>query len=148
MYGPQPDNTRRHINVSHLHQCKYYYKTSIYKLLIYAKLSSFRYMSYSRYHRTHQYQMGNAGLTTLHTNGVMRFNDIQKSIGEISQRMLTVTLRSLETDGLIKRTVYPEVPPRVEYKLTLRGESLMPILKMLTDWALDHAEEIMKDRQK
>lgn len=62
--------------------------------------------------------------------------------------MLTVTLRSLETDGLIKRTVYPEVPPRVEYKLTQRGESLMPILKMLTDWALDHAEKIMKDRQK
>lgn len=87
-------------------------------------------------------------LTTLHTNGAMRFNDIQKSIGEISQRMLTVTLRSLETDGLIKRTVYPEVPPRVGYKLTQRGESLMPILKMLTDWALDHAEEIMKDRQK
>ena len=57
-------------------------------------------------------------------------------------------IRSLETDGLIKHTVYPEVPPRVEYKLTQRGESLMPILKMLTDWALDHAEEIMKGRQK
>ena len=145
MYRPYPDNTRRHINVSHLHQCKYYYKTSIYKLQnfhhsgicpirdIIARIST---------------KWAMLVLISLHTNGVMRFNDIQKSIGEISQRMLTVTLRSLETDGLIKRTVYPEVPPRVEYKLTQRGESLMPILKMLTDWALDHAEEIMKDRQK
>ena len=68
-------------------------------------------------------------LVTLHSNGTMRFNDIQKSIGEVSQRMLTVTLRSLEADGLIHRKVYPEVPPRVEYKLSERGESLMPLLQ-------------------
>lgn len=87
-------------------------------------------------------------LVTLHSNGTMRFNDIQKSIGEVSQRMLTVTLRSLEADGLIHRKVYPEVPPRVEYKLSERGESLMPLLQSLIDWALEHADAIMEDRNK
>lgn len=86
-------------------------------------------------------------LVTLHSNGTMRFNDIQKSIGEVSQRMLTVTLRSLEADGLIHRKVYPEVPPRVEYKLSERGESLMPLLQSLIDWALEHADAIMEDRK-
>ena len=87
-------------------------------------------------------------LVTLHSNGTMRFNDIQKSIGEVSQRMLTVTLRSLEADGLIHRQVYPEVPPRVEYKLSERGESLMPLLQSLIDWALEHADAIMEDRNR
>lgn len=87
-------------------------------------------------------------LVTLHSNGTMRFNDIQKSIGEVSQRMLTVTLRSLEADGLIHRKVYPEVPPKVEYKLSERGESLMPLLQSLIDWALEHANAIMEDRNR
>jgi len=87
-------------------------------------------------------------LVTLHSNGTMRFNDIQKSIGEVSQRMLTVTLRSLEADGLIHRKVYPEIPPRVEYKLSERGESLMPLLQSLIDWALEHADAIMEDRNR
>lgn len=87
-------------------------------------------------------------LVTLHSNGTMRFNDIQKSIGEVSQRMLTVTLRSLEADGLIHRKVYPEVPPRVEYKLSERGESLMPLLQSLIDWTLEHANAIMEDRNR
>ena len=87
-------------------------------------------------------------LVTLHSNGTMRFNDIQKSIGEVSQRMLTVTLRSLEADGLIHRKVYPEVPPRVEYKLSERGESLMPLLQSLIDWALEHADAIKEDRNR
>ena len=87
-------------------------------------------------------------LVTLHSNGTMRFNDIQKSIGEVSQRMLTVTLRSLEADGLIHRKVYPEVPPRVEYKLSERGESLMPLLQSLIDLALEHANAIMEDRNR
>lgn len=87
-------------------------------------------------------------LVTLHSNGTMRFNDIQKSIGEVSQRMLTVTLRSLEADGLIHRKVYPEVPPRVEYKLSERGESLMPLLQSLIDWALEHTNAIMEDRNR
>lgn len=87
-------------------------------------------------------------LVTLHSNGTMRFNDIQKSIGEVSQRMLTVTLHSLEADGLIHRKVYPEVPPRVEYKLSERGESLMPLLQSLIDWALEHTNAIMEDRNR
>ena len=74
-------------------------------------------------------------LITLHANKLMRFTDIQKSIGEISQRMLTATLRSLESDGLIKRDVYAEVPPRVEYCLTEKGTSFIPCLENLVEWA-------------
>ena len=73
-------------------------------------------------------------MVTLKTNGTMRFCDIQKTIGDISQRMLTVTLRSLETDGLIVRKVYAEVPPRVEYSLTELGKSLNPILDAMRAW--------------
>ena len=85
-------------------------------------------------------------LITLHANGVMRFNDIQKSIGDISQRMLTLTLRILETDGLVSRKVYPEVPPKVEYKLTEKGESLIPLLQQLVDWALSHSTPSIKQK--
>lgn len=77
----------------------------------------------------------------------MRFGDIQKSIGDIPQRMLTVTLRSLENDGLITRQVYPEIPPRVEYRLTKRGNSLMPYIEGLIGWAIQHLPEIMEGRQ-
>ena len=65
-------------------------------------------------------------LITLSANGTMRFSDIHKTIADVSQRMLTVTLRTLESDGLIERKVYAEVPPRVEYCLTERGLSLIP----------------------
>lgn len=77
----------------------------------------------------------------------MRFGDIQKSIGDISQRMLTVTLRTLETDGMVKRTIYAEVPPRVEYELTDRGTSFIPHLKGLIDWALEHSNDILDERK-
>ena len=60
-------------------------------------------------------------LLTLNANGVMRFSEIHRTLGDISHRMLTVTLRMLETDGMIRREVYAEVPPRVEYRLTERG---------------------------
>lgn len=86
-------------------------------------------------------------LVTLQTNGVMRFNDIHKTIADISQRMLTVTLRSLESDGLIQRKVYAEVPPRVEYFLTETGESLMPHLQNLIDWAIDNMPRITESRK-
>ena len=86
-------------------------------------------------------------LVTLKANGTMRFCDIHKTIVDISQRMLTVTLRTLEADGLISRKVYAEVPPRVEYRLTELGESLMPREQMLVDWALEHMSEIMKHRE-
>ena len=74
-------------------------------------------------------------LITLNANGTMRFCDIHKTIADISQRMLTVTLRTLETDGLVSRKVYAEVPPRVEYELTERGKSLIPHIEGLVDWA-------------
>ena len=73
-------------------------------------------------------------LVTLNANGTMRFCDVHKAIADISQRMLTVTLRTLEADGLISRKVYAEVPPRVEYSLTPRGRSLFPTLKELYRW--------------
>ena len=86
-------------------------------------------------------------LKSLSSNGTMRFNDIYRSIGDISQRMLTVTLRSLEADGLISRVIYPEVPPRVEYSLTKSGENLMPHLNNLVDWALENMKDIMEARK-
>ena len=86
-------------------------------------------------------------LVTLNTNGTMRFSDIHKSIGDISQRMLTVTLRSLEADGLISRKIYPEIPPRVEYCLTESGNGLMPHLDNLVDWSLENMQNIIVSRQ-
>lgn len=86
-------------------------------------------------------------LLTLQANGTMRFNDIHKAIGDVSQRMLTVTLRTLEVDGLVLRHVYAEVPPRVEYSLTERGLSLIPHLESLVDWALQQMPGILESRR-
>lgn len=77
----------------------------------------------------------------------MRFSELRTAISGISQRMLTVTLRSLEQDGLVSRTIYPQVPPRVEYELTGLGESLLKQLLHLARWAEEHAGEIMKARK-
>lgn len=85
-------------------------------------------------------------LMTLHVNGVMRFQEILRTIGDISQRMLTVTLRALESDGMVMRRVYAEVPPRVEYRLTERGESLLPHIFSLVEWAQENKEAIFSDR--
>src|SRR5258706_14500228 len=72
-----------------------------------------------------------------------RFNELQRIITGISQKMLTQTLRSLERDGLITRTIYPEVPPRVEYALTALGEKLIERLAALRSWATTHVEAVM-----
>lgn len=80
-------------------------------------------------------------------NRKMRFNELRTGIEGISQRMLTVTLRSLEEDGIVSRTLYPEIPPRVEYELTALGESLLKQLLPLATWAEKHFEEIMKARK-
>ena len=78
---------------------------------------------------------------------VLRFNEIFGYIQTISQKMLAVTLKSLEADGLVKRTVYPQIPPKVEYELTERGRSLLPHLHQLVSWANTNMDEIRKSRE-
>lgn len=74
--------------------------------------------------------------------GPLRFSELKRQIGGVSQRMLTLTLRGLERDGLVSRTVYPTVPPRVDYALTPLGHSLMVPIRALADWAVAHHEAI------
>ena len=78
----------------------------------------------------------------------LRFNILQQKIGTISQKMLSVTLKKLESDGLISRKVYPEIPPKVEYSLTSLGRSLLPQLRNLVQWANEHMEEITANRHR
>lgn len=74
--------------------------------------------------------------------GTLRFNEIRRAIGGISQKMLTQTLRDLERDGLVSRTIYAEIPPRVEYALTPLGKTLCTPLSALTQWAQAHIEQV------
>ncbi|ADV42719.1 helix-turn-helix domain-containing protein [Bacteroides helcogenes] len=87
-------------------------------------------------------------LYTLQQSAVMRFNALQRQIPDISQKMLTTTLRTLEEDGFVCRKVYAEVPPRVEYNLTPRGLSLLPCIDHLLGWAEENMAAILKDREK
>jgi len=80
-------------------------------------------------------------VTTL-ANGSKRFNELRREIPTVSQRMLTLTLRNLERDGLVTRTVTPSIPPRVDYELTELGRSLHDPLHALEMWALDHVADI------
>ncbi len=70
-----------------------------------------------------------------------RFNELRKSLEGISQKVLTDSLRSMEADGLITRTVYPEVPPRVEYALSDLGQSMRPIIQVMEDWGMDYKKK-------
>ncbi|MHA7290606.1 winged helix-turn-helix transcriptional regulator [Arthrobacter sp. MDT3-24] len=79
-------------------------------------------------------------------SGVRRFRELQRAIDGISQRMLTLTVRRLERDGLLTRTVYPTVPAQVTYELTERGSSLTLLVKQLADWSLDHKDAIGASR--
>lgn len=85
-------------------------------------------------------------LFTLNQSALMRFNALQKNIPDISQKMLTMTLRTLEEDGFVKRQVYAEVPPRVEYSLTDRAISLLPHINSLIVWAKENMNAILTDR--
>ena len=80
--------------------------------------------------------------------GKLRFNELSNAIGDISQKMLTVTLRSLEADGLVTRKMYPEIPPRVEYDLTGMAQSLLPLIKEMVKWADANFEEIQENRRR
>lgn len=79
--------------------------------------------------------------------GTMRFSDIKRAIEGISQRMLTLTLRGLERDGLVTRTVYPTIPPRVDYALTRLGRTLLEPVTELAIWAQSHRPEIQRARE-
>ena len=74
--------------------------------------------------------------------GTLRFNELRRRVEGISQKMLTQTLRNLERDGLVKRTLYPQVPPRVDYELTTAGQSLRVPLQALEDWAVANMHEV------
>lgn len=79
-------------------------------------------------------------------DGPLRYTDLQRAIPGISQRMLTLTLRQLQRDGLLTRTAYAEVPPRVEYELAGLGTTLLDIVLSLIDWAASHHTEIRQHR--
>ena len=81
-------------------------------------------------------------------DGPRRFNELKRLIGGVSQRMLTLTLRGLERDGLVTRTVFPTIPPRVDYELTELGRGLCEPVKALGGWALENLPQIKTAREK
>ena len=83
----------------------------------------------------------------LNENNPSRFNQLAKLIPDISTKVLSNTLQTLEADGLVKRTVFPQVPIKVEYELTETGKSLVPIILSLTEWAQKNMKTIMKHRK-
>lgn len=86
-------------------------------------------------------------LFTLEADNDQRFKELQRNIPDISQKMLTTTLKMLEGDGLIHREVFPEIPPRVEYSLTEKGQSLLPLINNLLSWASANMEDIIASRK-
>jgi DNA-binding HxlR family transcriptional regulator len=76
--------------------------------------------------------------------GVMRFNELHANMSDCSQKMLSKTLKELQTSHLVDRKVYPEVPPRVEYRLTDVGKSLIPAIEQLIDWAKAHFDDVVR----
>ena len=79
--------------------------------------------------------------------GKLRFTELKQALPDISQKMLATTLRTLEEDGYITRTLFAQIPPRVEYALTQRSETLRPILEELLVWAMENMEAVMQDRR-
>lgn len=86
-------------------------------------------------------------LFTLESNECLRFKELQRNIPDISQKMLTSTLKTLEADGLVNRKAYAEVPPRVEYSLTEKGISLIPVINNLLVWATSNMDDILETRK-
>ncbi|ARC86182.1 hxlR-like helix-turn-helix family protein [Clostridium argentinense CDC 2741] len=80
-------------------------------------------------------------IRNLLNNGTQRFSELSKGISGISQKMLTQQLKQLESDGIVNRKVYPEVPPRVEYSLTKLGHSLKPVLDSMNTWGVAHIKQ-------
>ncbi|WP_218173915.1 winged helix-turn-helix transcriptional regulator [Pseudomonas yamanorum] len=82
------------------------------------------------------------------SHGTLRYSEIRRMVEGISQRMLTLTLRGLEQDGLVKRTVFPTIPPRVDYELTDLGRQLIVPLQSLFDWAMEHQPAMLTARDR
>ena len=80
--------------------------------------------------------------------GKLRYNELRRSMPDVSERMLILQLRELEKDGLIRRIVYAEVPPRVEYELTAEGNSIKPVLQVLSDWGVKRVQKKQKTNTK
>lgn len=87
-------------------------------------------------------------LLILNEQSPMRFNELNRVVRDISQKMLTVTLRTLESDGLVSRKIYPEIPPRVEYQLTELGKGLVPHINALAEWSKNNMPAVLEMRQK
>ena len=86
-------------------------------------------------------------LDVLGEKGTLRFSEISKALGDISQKMLTATLRLLEADGIVSRTMYAEIPPRVEYELTELGYNLLPNIRNLINWGHTNIDIIQRNRK-
>ena len=86
-------------------------------------------------------------LGTLRRRSPLRYNELERSIGGISQRMLTLTLKHLEQNGLVKRTVFATVPPRVDYELTPIGRTLIQPLRGLLEWSMEHRNAMAEARR-
>ena len=86
-------------------------------------------------------------LFTLENNECQRFKELQRNIPDIAQKMLTATLKTLEADGLVRREAYAEVPPRVEYSLSDKGRSLLPLINNLLTWAIENMDGIIASRE-
>ena len=87
-------------------------------------------------------------LLVIDGEGVVRFNELGRMIPDISTRVLSNTLKTLEADGLIDRKVYAQVPPKVEYTLTETGKSLIPLIMQLTEWAMNNMKNVMTHRKR
>lgn len=87
-------------------------------------------------------------LLVINGAGVVRFNELGRMIPDISTRVLSTTLKTLEADGLIDRKVYAQVPPKVEYTLTDTGRSLIPLIMQLTEWAQRNMKNVMTHRRR
>jgi hypothetical protein len=87
-------------------------------------------------------------LLVINEAGIVRFNELGRMIPDISTRVLSTTLKTLEADGLIDRKVYAQVPPKVEYTLTETGRSLIPLIMQLTEWAQQNMKNVMTHRRR
>lgn len=85
-------------------------------------------------------------LHALSQKSPMRFTELRNAIGDATPKMLSASLKTLEEDGIVCRTAYPEIPPRVEYTLTSRGTEMLEAMQPLTDWAIRNMEAILRDR--